>query len=691
MSFVVQAFNDSRKTQKQTEQLFNYLNLKAKINRQTNVAMKQSAAKDILGVPPSQVPTTNNAENITNKFQLRDSVLLKLQELLDPSTASQMLQYLENTGDLEGFNIFFPKFKDEIKSLKGAKTPLVKSLWETFKRKVETQYSPILGAPPKPMLVNLAPEVKPVKVGEKDYSGLPPYVYRPALGEEEEDEKKEHYFNYEDMAKKAATARRDIAVRQLDENVASERMLDMKKLGRRKLMKIKPKSAAEKALELKNAPKLSEFQDQEVDDSYALDALERFAEARLAPSLPKDKDEKEELDEKESELERQARLDRALQEFQALMDDVAKHPNEMTADDVRWLKKIGNEILVGGGELPVQDADEFDARLLMHNIREFFRKEGGDARLRQVELEREIDGDEWTPPNHDISFNKSDYENLMKKLENPGYFLKPNDRNRVYNMLGKHLSLRQMKEMMKTKEGRAELAEELSTTKKIIFEGRLPRPTREDLIQLAEKIVDPKEARAAVIDLLKYADLGYDIGVGKEELENATYKEQLEAIRKKLLTKAGVSVKQKSTSPKGSEEKSLEESGSSSATVASTISSILTRNDISQGQIKDYKKTSSRAALNEVAELFYDTETWKVHSAEEMEEAFEKFYDTFKKPVSKTSEVYAVFVRVSYLRTMFNKQKLTEKVLDDVQSYDVDTVERKLAELAREEASAVQF
>ena len=190
MSFVVQALNNPRKQKEQAEQLFRYLNLKTNLNRAANIASKEASAKLALGMQPSVIPTNQGSEQVTNRFHLRDAVQVKLLEIVDGTTAHEMLQFLDKNGDLEGFNIFFPKFKDEMKSLKGAKFPLVRSLWETFKKKIESTYSPINGPPTPPMLVNLAPVAKPISVREfntaRPSSFIHPSEYEEEKGEEGE-------------------------------------------------------------------------------------------------------------------------------------------------------------------------------------------------------------------------------------------------------------------------------------------------------------------------------------------------------------------------------------------------------------------------------------------------------------------------------------------------------------------------
>jgi hypothetical protein len=139
MSFVVQALSTAAAQKEAADSLFKTLQLRVNLNNATNKAAKDAAAKALLTIPPSNAPSTQNQQKVSDRFYQRDLAMINLQEMLDYKNAQSVIEWLEKTNQVEGFNSFFPKFKEEYKGVKNLNYLLFQSLWQKFREKIEKE------------------------------------------------------------------------------------------------------------------------------------------------------------------------------------------------------------------------------------------------------------------------------------------------------------------------------------------------------------------------------------------------------------------------------------------------------------------------------------------------------------------------------------------------------------------------
>lgn len=163
MSFVVQALSTPSAQKSATESLFKTLQLRVNLNNATNKAAKDAAAKALLNIPPSSVATTQNQQKVSDRFYQRDLAMINLQQMLDYKNAQYVIEWLEKTNQVEGFNTFFPKFKDEYKGAQITSYFLFQTLWDKFVQRIEKEagYNAIYKTPagnPAEAFEELVPE-----------------------------------------------------------------------------------------------------------------------------------------------------------------------------------------------------------------------------------------------------------------------------------------------------------------------------------------------------------------------------------------------------------------------------------------------------------------------------------------------------------------------------------------------------
>jgi hypothetical protein len=178
MTYVVPADFSTRSQLGKADDLFKSLNLRVQINKATLAAVQNAQLQEALGnklIGEKVAPT--NAERVEDKFSTRASILSELVKFTKSNKVSnEIYQQLDRENALDIFKIYFPKFKEEFKSMEGVDYEVFMRAWHTFLPK-----QPIgVPIPPQPMPVERYGEKKGVsfQLGKPTRAGINRHALR---------------------------------------------------------------------------------------------------------------------------------------------------------------------------------------------------------------------------------------------------------------------------------------------------------------------------------------------------------------------------------------------------------------------------------------------------------------------------------------------------------------------------------
>jgi hypothetical protein len=151
MTYVVPSDYSTKSQLNKADDLFKSLNLRVQINRATLAAVQNAQLQEALGnklIGEKVAPT--NAERVEDMFAIKDKILSDLVAFTGSNkTANEIYQWIEHGKTQKSFMAYFPKFKEENKSLVGVSLPIFKALWINFLRnKNIAEVPPLDEAPP---------------------------------------------------------------------------------------------------------------------------------------------------------------------------------------------------------------------------------------------------------------------------------------------------------------------------------------------------------------------------------------------------------------------------------------------------------------------------------------------------------------------------------------------------------------